>query len=248
MHKTLALFVGLACSLGLAQEPPLPPPPPPPPVNVPPPAAPTYQPPAPVYPVPRQPPSSQPGLGDTTGANETMRWRYGGGTGLGAFFPGPGVNFGIGEVRGGGQFNNLLGVYAAAGLQLGFGLIPTQTGVVFSGNSMAYVGAVAELTLADIFFVAFGPLLCNGAWGLIDSNGNSLLVAGWMPGATLRVGVGFGNSRGFGVRSQWTLSLAASLYFATERANRIDRVPLTGTFDALYMGFTPMLMFGRDWK
>lgn len=187
-----------------------------------------------------------------------VRWGVSGGPGT--FLPGPLIAFNA-EGRIGWQVNRLFGAFlslgAHAGFGLGGGLSPdarnASAGV--GADSFWYLGAIAELMLADLFFVAGGPLLARGGWAFVtqtaDANGaitqNALAAGGFMPGLDLKLGVGFGQPQRSGRRSQFSLAADVMLVFAPnavlgQQSVNGQAVDVRGTA----IGVAPMLMFGYD--
>ncbi|MFN0062350.1 MAG: hypothetical protein ACKVPX_07515 [Myxococcaceae bacterium] len=170
------------------------------------------------------------------------------------------VDFG-GNLRFGAQISELIGVFLDGGFTVGFGL---------GGNFSGTAGSVSVSILAfwhlapmvefdfDKFFVAVGPLFGSGAWVQVsqgvDVSGTAfqqaIAVAGFMPGADIRVGFTFGDRQDSGFLSGFTLAL--DLKILNGAATEVSQSAGTGgaaqgvSVGDRVWGFTPMLMLGYD--
>ncbi len=247
MKKTL-LLTALVSASAFAQEvsPPPPPPPPPPPQQQ------MYAPPPPSQPAMDAP------LEDPGGR---VRWGVSGNLGWHA----PQSAFTIGaEGRIGYQVSNMFAAYAVVGATAGFG-IGAQVSVSGASASITalsyyYLGAIAELMFADLFYVGGGPVIANGGLvgvsGSATSSGNSEAIAiahvGAMPGLDLRLGLGFGRARAPSFRrGGFNLGIDALILFHPNAVVIREKVVNgTGTgsvrTNELAVTVTPMLTLGYD--
>lgn len=174
---------------------------------------------------------------------------------IGAFIPGPIVQFGV-EGRLGAQINDLYAVYADFGAQagLGSGIGDGGTSASIGFGAAIFASALFEVTLADVWFIGAGPSLMYGAFGTFDlSTENSAvgeelsLFLGGLPGLKVRTGVGFGSDRP-NRRKQFTLALQANIVFG----QRYRSDGLVGFTDnesiGIGVGVIPMLALGYDAK
>ncbi len=189
------------------------------------------------------------------------RWRAGASVGGGTFFPGPMINFG-GEIRGGWEFTDMLGVYLTlgrgSGLWLGGGY--NNGTVTESISAVGYweFGVEGELLLGNHFYIALGPKVVDGGWGFLTQSGGTSgasqtagAVSGWFPGVEGKLGLGFGKPNPeTGRRMGFTMYLDALVVFGgggvkisqsggTGGASQ-NVAPLGG------VGIAPMLMFGFE--
>jgi len=191
-------------------------PPPPPPL---PPEVPAAEPP---------PPPSAP----TTPEEEPykMGFRAGGSAGLGAFFPGPQFNLHLFDLHAGIQVSPMFGAYLRVGRTagIGFSISAGANGgsVGVSASGFWLVGANAELSLGDSFFIAGGPQVGIGGWaGVVTSASTSgggitaVATNGAQPGLDFKIGfaLGGGGSRVKKMHSgKFTMALDLSLLYATQ--------------------------------
>lgn len=198
--------------------------------------------------------------------NDTSHGRFRGGVSgmIGAFLPPPIFQFGAAG-RLGYQINDLFAVYGGFGSQVGFGI---NVGVSDDSASSSFTfgggvfgEAIFEATLADVFFVATGPVLFYGAFVSVDqavsANGSSASAeqsvssfSGVMPGLKLRTGVGFGKNRP-DRRKQFTLAVECTMLFG-EKLSVGESAGTGGASayvkDGVAVGFLPMLSLGYDAK
>lgn len=240
MKKTI-LLSALVSSLAFAQEEQPPPPP-----EAPPAAAETA-------PAPAAEPAS------------TGRFRWGVSGNLGWHIPQPAFSLG-GEGRVGYQINSMFGAYATFGGTAGFGF--GASGGAGGGSASVtafsrwYLGAIAELFLADIFFVGAGPVFANGGFAGItasaspDGVGAAVFAhAGPAFGLDVKLGLQLGRQNdGPGTRkSGFSLGLSAmTLFHPNTNVVRTTANQGGGTIDVttseLMVTVTPMLMLGYDWR
>jgi hypothetical protein len=126
--------------------------------------------------------------------------------------------------------------------------------------SFWHLGAMAEGTFGDHFFVAGGPMLFNGAWTSVSQSGGtggasqSVVVAGGgiLPGADLRLGFNFGHPQPSGRRSGFTIGLDVKILSAP--VTSVSQSAGTGgasqsvNIGDHQLGITPMLMLGYEAK
>lgn len=236
--KTTLLLTALVSASAFAQEAPPPPPPPP----------------APVAPVSAPMVETDPG----------GRVRWGISANVGWFIPHPAFTFG-GEGRIGYQVSNMFSAFLIGGGVAGFGggaNAGAGGGSVWAiGVGYAYVGAVAELMLADIFYVGGGPVVGFGGYGLAGvaastagaASVTAAAAGGAAPGLDVRLGLGFGGSRGPPSfrRGGFNLGLTGKMLFHTNTAvTRVDAsaggAGVNVTTNELTVSFTPMVTFGYD--
>lgn len=177
---------------------------------------------------------------------------------IGAFIPGPVIQFGA-EGRLGYQINDLYAVYGDFGAHagLGAGVDYSSSGATTSiaFGAAVFVSALFEVTLADIWFIGAGPSLMYGVFGTADTSiGTTSLeeeasvFAGGLPGIKVRTGVGFGSDRP-NRRKQFTLAVQANIVFG----QRYRYSGSTGLLDesesvGIGVGVLPMLALGYDAK
>jgi len=150
----------------------------------------------------------------------TSRFRWGisgaGGPMMGGYSGGAG---GI-DARFGMQFDSLFAVYAQPVLLLGAGASANVQGASATGLALYGFGALADVTLGDLFYVAAGPELLFGAIGEASATSSSASASGSTgPFFSLaaRVGLAFGSTRP-DRRSAFTVGLHLHTLFANETA------------------------------
>jgi hypothetical protein len=173
-----------------------------------------------------EPSAAAPTPADSSAANPTMpaaeepsisRFRWGisaaGGPMLGAYSGGAG---GI-DARLGWQLNDMLGVYGQPILLLGAGASANATGASATGLGLYGLGAMADATLADLFYVAAGPELLFGAVGTAAASAGGSASASASTGPffsiAARAGFAFGSKRP-DRRKAFTLGLDMHTVFA----------------------------------
>lgn len=150
----------------------------------------------------------------------TSRFRWGisgaGGPLMGGYSGGAG---GI-DARFGWQFDSLFGLYAQPMFLLGAGASADVDGASATGMALFGVGALADATLGDLFYVAAGPELLFGAIGEASASSTSASASGAEgPFFSLaaRAGFAFGSKRP-DRRSAFTVGLHLHTVFANEAA------------------------------
>lgn len=243
MNKTL-LLTALVSASAFAQETPPPPPP--------------------------QPAADQPVMA----ANPTImptemvsdpggRVRWGVSGNLGWHLPYSAFTIGA-EGRIGYQVSNLFGAYAILGVTGGFGFGGTATttggSVSVTGLSRWYVGGIAEIMLGDLFYVGAGPVLANGAMGIVGlsagttGGGISAVVdGGLMPGLDIRLGLGLGRPKGPPSFRRGGFNLGVNVLMLLHPDTTVTRVQgdvnggsISVDTKELVFTATPMLMLGYD--
>lgn len=206
----------------------MPPPPVPPPLETPPPlvSIPMDEPLAPA-PLPGAPPQRAPAGAAPGESSQAGRFRWGLGLAGGTFFPigssvpQSGVHFGF-EARFGYQASSSFAVYLNLALAGGFSASFSDTLVGASLIGYGAAGLLGELTVADRFFLALGPVLGGGGWLGASGQGSLsgaaagayVIAGGTLPGVDLKVGFGFGDPDASGRRNQFTLGLDLLTLFA----------------------------------
>ncbi|MBI5511007.1 MAG: hypothetical protein HY903_19775 [Deltaproteobacteria bacterium] len=194
---------------------------------------------------------------------ESTRIRFGVSGGLGTFIPGPMACFGL-DARVGAQLGSLFGVYGILGYDAGLWLkakaSSSGASVGASAVGLTYVGAVAEATLGDTFFVGAGPLIAKGGWTSVKESASSsgasqeAMVAGakYIPGADVRLGIGLGGSTGGRRRNQFTITLDAKVVSApvteVKQSGGTAGASQSVNIGNRVIGIAPMLFFGYDGK
>lgn len=181
MKKTALLLTSLLSASAFAQETPPPPPPP-----------------APIATAPADAPVAE----DPGG-----RVRWGLSANIGWHFPASAFAAGL-EGHIGWQFSRMFSLYAVVGTNFGVGFSVSTKANGGSGGVTAfgayYGGAIAELMLADMFYVGAGPLIGSGGYAGVevaaDSSGNEqlkvLAQSGLNFGIDGRLGINFGKPKG----------------------------------------------------
>ena len=189
-----------------------------------------------------------------------VRWGVSGN--LGWHFPSSAFTFGI-DGRVGFQISNLFSAYAIFGAGAGFGFGGGTQGVSATALTYIYLGGIAELMFADLFFVGAGPVLAQGAYvggevGL-SSAGISQTIGvssvGIKPGLDLRLGIQLGKTNqethrrgGFSIGLDvLTLMHLDSTITTTRRdgPGGTTGTPIVRT-GQLGVSVIPMLMLGYD--
>lgn len=178
-------------------------------------------------PPPAPPPAAQPAGG------EEMRFRWGiSGFGGKYFVNGTGGGIGGIDARFGVQIDNMIGVYGSPILLLGAGAAVSNsaTGASTSVSAVALygIGALADFTFSDMFFVAAGPELLRGAAAQAatqaDANGASASAsgeAGTFFGIEARAGLALGSIKP-NKRKAFTIGLDLHAIFTS----KVTVVPL----------------------
>lgn len=242
MNNTI-LLTALVSASAFAQE--VTPPPPPPP--------------APLTATPADAP-----LVDEEDPGGRVRWGVSGN--LGWHIPQSAFTFGA-EGRIGYQLSNMFSAYAVVGgtVGLGFALNANIEGanVGVTALSYYYFGAIAEVMLADLFYVGGGPVLASGAFVGASGAGNSggvaevrtTVAAGLKPALDLRLGLGLGRTRPAPSyrRGGFNLGLDALILFhpnAVTTTLRADgpngSAGASIVTNGLAVSVVPMLMLGYD--
>lgn len=197
------------------------------------------------------------------------RFRFGIAAGLGTFFPGPMISYGLAG-RAGWQFTNILGAYATfgktSGLWLG-GSLNVGSGGASISQSVSFVdywqfGLEGEAILGNRFYVAAGPKIVNGGWGFIaqsvggGSGGASVnqtagVVSGWLPAVGTRIGLAFGKPNPeTGRRGGFNMAIDTTFVFGSGGVKVNQSAGGTGISQSVAplggVGITPMLTFGYE--
>ena len=172
------------------------------------------------------------------------------------FAPGPVYMFGL-EGRSGFQANDLLAGYFSAGVMFGFSQVyldSQDASFESSFGGLGYVNLMGEATFFDTLIVAVGPQLAFGA--IVQEStyiegykqtSDASVFAGLLPGARLRLGVGFG-SESPRRRRQFTFGVDASVLVGQSfRVVRTD-TDTTLVADGLAAGVLPTFFLGFDSK
>jgi|GEM_PF-2667203 hypothetical protein len=242
MNKTL-LLTALVSASAFAQEamPPPPPPPPPQPIAV--------------APAPADAPMEDPG--------GRVRWGVSGN--LGWHIPTPAFTLGA-EGRIGYQVSNMFSAYAVLGgtFGLGFGVSTSVNGASVTATVLSYwyFGALAELMLGNLFYVAGGPILANGVYATAlvgaSSEGRAqvanVTAAGWKPGIDIRLGLGLGRQHpapsfrrgGFNIGLDALILFHPNSIITTVTADANGNAGAGVTTNGLTASVVPMLMLGYD--
>jgi hypothetical protein len=155
-------------------------------------------------------------------ASARIRWglALGGGPMVGGYSGGAG---GI-EGRIGAQLSPMFAVYAQPLLLLGAGLSASAHGASATGLAVAGVGVLADLTLADLFYLAAGPEVLLGVIGTgaasvqgAESSASASAATGPFFGITARAGFAFGSKRP-SRRKAFTVGLNLHAIFAGDVA------------------------------
>lgn len=243
--KTTLLLTALVSASALAQDAATSPPPPPPPQADAPMAAPMA---APM---------------EETDPGGRIRWGVSGN--LGWHLPSPAFTFGA-EGRIGYQITNMFGAYAIIGgtVGLGFGVNTDikNASVSLTAISYYYFGAIAELLLADIFYVGGGFVGASGAYVGASVGASSegraqvsnIVSAGFKPGLDVRLGLALGRKQGPPSfrKGGFNLGLDALVLFhpnavvTTVTADSNGNAGASVTTNGLAVSVVPMLMLGYD--
>ena len=194
-----------------------------------------------------------------------MRWGLS--VDLGWNFPAPAF---VGGVEGhiGWQFSNLFAAYLILGSHFGLGITASVNGSNSAKGGItafgAYSGgAIAEIRLADLFYVGGGALLGSGGYaGLtvgVDAGSGSqqvqaLAQGGFMFGFDARLGLNFGRARpptswrrgGFNLGIDVMTILRPNTTIVTETADASGNFGIGVTTTALTASVMPMLTLGYD--
>ena len=220
-------------------------------------------------PPPQPPPAAPPPAAAPADAPLAMdqdpggRVRWGVSGNLGWHLPQSAFTFGA-EGRIGYQISNMFGAYAIVGgtVGLGFGGSVSGSGASISATALSYYyfGAIAELMLADIFYVGGGPVLANGglvgatvSGGTSGAGASAFVDSGLCPGIDLRLGLGLGrpNPAPSFRRGGFNLGLNALILFRPDTAVTRASAGMGGasvdvTTNELAVTVAPMLMLGYD--
>ena len=122
---------------------------------------------APATPAPAASGTAAAGTGDANAAAEPgMRFRWGlSAMGGPILYSGASSGGGGLEVRVGAQINNLFGVYAQPVFMVGGGASAGTTGASVSALALYGAGALADVTRADLGYIAAGPEILAGGAG-----------------------------------------------------------------------------------
>ena len=157
--------------------------------------------------------------GPATGHFESrFRWGFtaGGGPLTGGYSGGAGGM----DARFGMQLTPLLGVYAQPILMIGGGSVADAQGVSATGLVLPGVGVLADLTLADMVFVAAGPQILFGEIGnpeATTATGSAAGANGPFLSVAARAGIVLGSRSSEG-RSGFSLGLDMHVVMAKEVA------------------------------
>lgn len=190
-----------------------------------------------------------------------VRWGVSGN--LGWHLPQSAFTFGA-EGRVGYQVSNMFAAYAVVGGTVGLGIggsVNTSgASVSITAVSYWYFGALAELMLGNLFYVAGGPVLANGVLAGVSAGGGSggaqvttVASTGFKPGLDVRLGLGFGRPRPPSFRrGGFNLGLDALVLFHPDaivgrvQANSDGSAGVEVRTQELAVTVTPMLMLGYD--
>lgn len=154
-------------------------------------------------PAPSATPAAPPAAGSTQADADPdaqkARFRWGISGMGGPYFQG-GNSGGAGgvDVRLGVQLTDKFAVYGQPAAIIGGGASAGAGGTKASGIVMGSFGALADLTLADLFYVAAGPELVTGTVGSTSVSGTSAgaaAAAGTFFSVTARVGLALGSAK-----------------------------------------------------
>lgn len=124
------------------------------------------------------------------------------------------------DARFGWQFDSLFAVYAQPALLLGAGASANVEGASATGLALYGFGALADVTLGDLFYVAAGPELLFGGIGEASASSTSASASGATGpffSMAARAGFAFGSKRP-DRRSAFTIGLHMHAVFANETA------------------------------
>ncbi|MBX7116357.1 MAG: hypothetical protein K1X64_18675 [Myxococcaceae bacterium] len=194
-----------------------------------------------------------------------IRWGVSGK--LGWNVPSPAFTMG-GEGRVGWQLSKIFSAYLAIGGTGGFGFGVKAdfegAAIQITALSYYYFAALAELYLGNLFFVAAGPVLANGAFvgatlgasadGVAEQR--NIVATGITPGVDIRLGLGFpGAPRASFRRMGFNIGLDAMILFhpdsiiTTVRADGPNGSASAGVkSNGLTVSVVPMLMLGYDMR
>jgi hypothetical protein len=174
------------------------------------------------------------------------------------------LSFHLFDLHGGVQVTPLFGAYLRVGysasLGLGIGVGSMGAMVQASGAGMWLVGANAEVSLGDTFFIAAGPQVGFGAWfrGRVSGTTQGAAVqaiysAGAHPGGDFRLGVGLGQPNKLTKRrTQFTLALDLSFLYASEIYEGSLAAGTQGVKIGLNLSealaIVPTLQLGFEWR
>jgi hypothetical protein len=153
---------------------------------------------------------------------QQSRFRWGisgaGGPLMGGFTGGAG---GV-DLRFGMQMNSLLGIYAQPIFLVGAGAQADLEGASATALALYGVGALADVTLADLFYAGAGPELLFGGMGEAEvstssTSASASAATGPFFGIALRTGLAFGSMEP-NRRQAFTLGLDMHVVFANEPA------------------------------
>ena len=240
MNKTTLLLTTLVSASALAQEAPPPPPP-------------------------------QPSV--TKAADAPMmseqdpggRFRWGVSGNLGWNIPSPAFVGGA-EVHLGWQLSNMFAVYGIIGTHFGLGFNAAVSGSSARGGITAfgayYGGAIAEVMLADIFYVGGGALAGSGGYGAVQvgvsTNGGqqvqTLAQSGFMFGFDARLGLNFSKPHpapsfrrnGFNFGLDVMAILRPNTVIVTEASDPSGNFATGVSTNTLSASVIPMLTLGFD--
>jgi hypothetical protein len=139
--------------------------------------------------------------------DEAARFRGGVSLATGIFLAGATPELDL-TAQAGVQLTRRWALLGEAGLTWG---LPREAGTYLT---YGHVGALAEATFADRYFIGAGPLVAFGLWSAPTSTDAASAAAGLFPGLDLRLGVGFGSRDESGRRHQFTVGLDAKLMIA----------------------------------
>ena len=240
--KTTLLLTALMSASALAQEPAPPPPPPPQPI------------------VSR--PADAPMLTDQDPGG---RFRWGVSGNIGWNIPTPAFVGGA-EVHLGWQLSNMFSVYGILGTHFGLGFNASVTGSSARGGITAfgayYGGAIAEIMLADVFYVGGGALAGSGGFAGIQVGANTsggqsvqtLAQGGFMFGFDARLGLNFSKPHpapsfrrgGFNFGIDVMAILRPNTVIVTESSDASGNFAAGVTTNTLTATVMPMLTLGYD--
>jgi hypothetical protein len=221
---------------------------------------------------PPPPPAAPPAATATTPADAPVemdpgnRFRWGFSINLGWNIPAPAFVGGA-EVHLGWQFSNMFAAYAILGTNFGLGFNASVMGSAASGGITAfgsyYGGLIAELMLADIFYVGGGALAGADGYGGVQVGVNAgsgsqqvqvLAHNGFMFGFDARFGLGFGRAKpspsfrrgGFNLGIDVMAILRPNTVIVTQTADANGNFGVGVTTNGLTASVIPMLTLGYD--
>jgi hypothetical protein len=196
------------------------------------------------------------------------RFRWGFSVNLGWNIPTPAFVGGA-EAHLGWQFSNMFAAYAILGANFGLGFNASVMGSAASGGVTAfgsyYGGIIAELMLANIFYVGGGALAGSDGYGGVQVGVDTtqgatrqqvqvLAHSGFMFGFDARFGVGLGRPHpspsfrrgGFNIGIDVMAILRPNTVIATQTADEQGNFGVAVNTNGLTASVIPMLTLGYD--